>query len=134
MNIYVLMAVATPMFVSVPVCDFVEEMFGLLSPLPVHCCIADQFGRREVQDASGSQGRELGHTDIFPSIFRVILSVDGVIAKELVNGVPELTLCREEQKDRCEFIRSEHVMSLCSRNSSGNTHMIRLLFWREVHV
>lgn len=70
MNIHVLMCMVhmqlTPLtlvFMVIPVCDLMEETVGLLSPFPLLCRAADQAGRREVQDASGSQSRELRHAD-----------------------------------------------------------------------
>lgn len=63
-------------------------MFSLRSPSPLAHRGADQVGRWEVQDAPGGESRELRHTDghIFPCSSSVILSVDGVIADQLVNG------------------------------------------------
>lgn len=70
MNVHVLMCVVhmqlTPLvlvFMVIPVCDLMEVVVGLHSPSPLLCRAADQTGRREVQDASGSQSRELRHTD-----------------------------------------------------------------------
>lgn len=50
-------------FMVIPVCDLMEEAVRLHSPSPLLCRAADQAGRGQVQDASGSQSRELRHAD-----------------------------------------------------------------------
>lgn len=64
-------------------------MLRLVSPRPVLWRVADQLGRCEVQDGSGSESRELSHADGYVCLpsSGFILSVDGVVAEQLVDGV-----------------------------------------------
>lgn len=76
-------------FMLVMMCDFVQETFGLLSPPPLPYSGAHQAGRSQVQDAAGGEVGELSYADgyVFSAFSSFILSVDGVIAEELVDGV-----------------------------------------------
>lgn len=68
---------------SFAVGDVVQEVLRLLQPPALLHGLADQPGRREVQDAPGSQSRELGHAE-------------GLVHRthQLLDGAAEVTLSR----------------------------------------
>lgn len=78
-----------------PVCDVMQEMLRLVSPRPVLWRVADQLGRCEVQDGSGSESGELSHADghiRLPSSGLILAVMDGVVVEQLVDGVRKVTL------------------------------------------
>lgn len=87
--VVVRLSLLVPVFMVILTCAFVEETFSLLSPPPLPHGGAHPAGRGKVQDASGSESSELRDTDghISSTSSSFILSVGGVVADQLVNGV-----------------------------------------------
>lgn len=67
-----------------PVGDCVKQVLRFLKPSALLHSVADQAGRREIQDASGSQSRELGQADGHIHL-----------ANQLVDGACQVTLCAQ---------------------------------------
>lgn len=68
----------------IPVGDCVKQVLRFLKPSALLHSVADQAGRREIQDASGSQSRELGQADGHIHL-----------ANQLVDGACQVTLCAQ---------------------------------------
>lgn len=93
MNVNVFVGVTCPalfmvVLMVVVIRDSVQETFGLLPPLPLTDCGANQARRHQIQDRAGSKVSELRYSDgyILSGFSTFIPSVVRVIADQLVNG------------------------------------------------